>query len=79
MSLLNSTFITLIIYFKFNVYILNYLIISLKYLIKTLSLLNIINLFIRLFINKDLRSTYYNKIVFNTLTFFKAFFNKGIL
>jgi len=57
-SFLKSTFITLIIYFKSNIYILTYFIVSLKYLIKTLSRLNIINLFVRLLAGKDLRFTY---------------------
>jgi len=57
-SSLKSILITLIIYLKSNIYILTYFIVSLKYLIKTLSRLNIINLSIRLLAGKDLRSTY---------------------
>jgi len=57
-SSLKSILITLIIYLKSNIYILTYFIVSLKYLIKTLSRLNIINLFIRLLAGKDLRSIY---------------------
>jgi hypothetical protein len=57
-SSLKSTLITLIIYLKSSVYILTYFIVSLEYLIKTSSRLNIINLSVRLLAGKDLRSTY---------------------
>ena len=57
-SFSKSTFITLIIYFKSSVYILTCFIVSLKYLMKILSRLNIINLFMRLLAGEDLRSIY---------------------
>jgi hypothetical protein len=57
-SFLKSTFITLIIYLKSNVYILTYFVVSLKYSIKTLSRPRIINLSVRLLADKDLRSIY---------------------
>ena len=57
-SFLKFTFIILIIYFKSNIYILTYFIVSLKYLIIILSWLNIINLSMRLLADKDLKSIY---------------------
>ena len=57
-SSLKSTLITLIMYFKSNIYILIYFIVSLEYPIKTLSQPSIINLSMRLLAGKDLGFIY---------------------